>query len=202
LPHLFKLLSIRRALGARLLAHPPDVFIGIDAPDFNFGLEARLKTAGIPTVHFVSPSFWAWRAGKLANLKASADHVLCIFPFEPAVLALQGIAATYVGHPLASMIPHGARPPLQLGRRWACRRTGRWSPCCRAVGNLRSVTSPTAFLAAARLILQRRPTTRFGSSFRPCSGASGRGRAGGASRWPGQPAIDRHRPVAARAGGL
>lgn len=61
LPHLFKLLSIRRALGARLIAHPPDVFIGIDAPDFNFGLEARLKTAGIPTVHFVSPSFWACR---------------------------------------------------------------------------------------------------------------------------------------------
>jgi lipid-A-disaccharide synthase len=81
------------------------VFIGIDAPDFNFGLEARLKTAGIPTVHFVSPSFWAWRAGKLAKLKASADHVLCIFPFEPPLLAQHGIAATYVGHPLASVIP-------------------------------------------------------------------------------------------------
>jgi lipid-A-disaccharide synthase len=81
------------------------VFIGIDAPDFNFGLEARLKAAGIPTVHFVSPSFWAWRAGKLAKLKASADHVLCIFPFEPPLLAQHGIAATYVGHPLASVIP-------------------------------------------------------------------------------------------------
>ena len=105
LPHLRKLLAIRRALGDRLLADPPDAFIGIDAPDFNFDLEARLKAAGIPTVHFVSPSFWAWRAKKLEKLKRSADHVLCIFPFEPALLAQQGIAATYVGHPLANVIP-------------------------------------------------------------------------------------------------
>ena len=70
LPHLFKLLSIRRELGNRLLASKPDVFIGIDAPDFNFGLEARLKAAHIPTVHFVSPSFWAWRARKLDKLKS------------------------------------------------------------------------------------------------------------------------------------
>ncbi len=105
LPHLRKLLRIRRDLGDRLLAAPPDVFIGIDAPDFNFDLEARLKAAHIPTVHFISPSFWAWRAKKLENLKRSADHVLCIFPFEPALLAAQGIPATYVGHPLASVIP-------------------------------------------------------------------------------------------------
>jgi lipid-A-disaccharide synthase len=105
LPHLRKLLAIRRALGDRLLRERPDIFIGIDAPDFNFGLEERLKTAGIPTVHFVSPSFWAWRAKKVEKLKRSADHVLCIFPFEPALLAQHGIAATYVGHPLAAVIP-------------------------------------------------------------------------------------------------
>ena len=105
LPHLFKLLSIRRELGDRLLIDEPDCFIGIDAPDFNFGLEERLKKTGVPTVHFVSPSFWAWRANKLEKLKRSADHVLCIFPFEPALLAAQGIAATYVGHPLANVIP-------------------------------------------------------------------------------------------------
>jgi len=105
LPHLRKLLRIRRELGDRLLEAKPDVFIGIDAPDFNFDLEARLKVAGIPTVHFVSPSFWAWRAKKLEKLKRSADHVLCIFPFEPALLAEQGIPATYVGHPLAQVIP-------------------------------------------------------------------------------------------------
>ncbi len=105
LPHLRKLLRIRRELGDRLLEAKPDVFIGIDAPDFNFDLEARLKVGGIPTVHFVSPSFWAWRAKKLEKLKRSADHVLCIFPFEPALLAEHGIPATYVGHPLAQVIP-------------------------------------------------------------------------------------------------
>ena len=107
LPHLRELLAIRRALGDRLLgANRPDLFIGVDAPDFNFALEERLRRAGVRTVHFVSPSFWAWRAKKLANLKRAADHVLCIFPFEPALLAAQGIAATYVGHPLANVIPH------------------------------------------------------------------------------------------------
>jgi len=119
LPHLRKLLAVRRALGDRLLAQPPDCFIGIDAPDFNFDLESRLKQAGVPTVHFISPSFWAWRADKLDKLKRSADHVLCIFPFEPALLAQHGIAATYVGHPLANVIPMvpdraGARAKLGL----------------------------------------------------------------------------------------
>lgn len=104
-PHLRRLLAIRRELGDRLLRERPDVFIGIDAPDFNFGLEARLKAAGIPTVHFVSPSFWAWRARKVETLKRSADHVLCIFPFEPELLVAHGVPATYVGHPLASTIP-------------------------------------------------------------------------------------------------
>lgn len=104
-PHLRRLLAIRRELGDRLLRERPEVFIGIDAPDFNFGMEARLRAAGIPTVHFVSPSFWAWRARKVETLKRSADHVLCIFPFEPELLAAHGVPATYVGHPLASVIP-------------------------------------------------------------------------------------------------
>jgi lipid-A-disaccharide synthase len=160
LPHLFKLLSIRRALGARLIAHPPDVFIGIDAPDFNFGLEARLKTAGIPTVHFVSPSFWAWRAGKLANLKASADHVLCIFPFEPPLLAQHGIAATYVGHPLASVIP---QEPDRRAARAALGLPADGPVVALLPGSRESEIRYLAarFLAAARLILQRRPATRF-----------------------------------------
>ena len=105
LPRLPELLRIRRQLGDRLLAERPDLFIGVDAPDFNFGLETRLKAAGIKTLHFVSPSFWAWRPEKLIKLKAAADHVLCLFPFEPELLAAHGIAATYVGHPLASVIP-------------------------------------------------------------------------------------------------
>lgn len=100
-----EIVGIRKQLKERLLAQPPSVFIGVDAPDFNLHLEAGLKAAGIKTVHFVSPSVWAWRAERLAKLHRSADHVLCIFPFEPALLASHGIPATYVGHPIANVIP-------------------------------------------------------------------------------------------------
>jgi lipid-A-disaccharide synthase len=100
-----ELLGIRKQLRTRLLADRPDIFIGVDAPDFNLGLEADLRAAGIPTVHFVCPSIWAWRADRVEKIRRSAGHVLCIFPFEPELLARHGIAATYVGHPLASVIP-------------------------------------------------------------------------------------------------
>nr|WP_295781430.1 lipid-A-disaccharide synthase [Rhodoferax sp.] len=99
------LLRIRKQLRERLLLERPGVFIGVDAPDFNLGLEAALKAQGIPTVHFVCPSIWAWRADRVQKIRRAADHVLCIFPFEPALLAQHGIAATYVGHPLANLIP-------------------------------------------------------------------------------------------------
>lgn len=99
------ILRIRRQLRARLLAERPDVFIGVDAPDFNLGLEARLRAAGMKTVHFVCPSIWAWRPERVEKIRAAADHVLCLFPFEPALLQQHGIAASYVGHPLASVIP-------------------------------------------------------------------------------------------------
>ncbi len=100
-----EILGIRNQLKQRLLANPPGIFIGVDAPDFNLGLEAALRQQGIKTVHFVCPSVWAWRAERLEKIKRSVDHVLCIFPFEPALLAQHGIAATYVGHPLANVIP-------------------------------------------------------------------------------------------------
>ena len=100
-----ELVGIRNALGDRLIAARPDVFVGVDAPDFNFGLEKRLRAAGIKTVHFVCPSIWAWRGERVKTMAASADHVLCLFPFEPALLQAHGIAATYVGHPLAQVIP-------------------------------------------------------------------------------------------------
>lgn len=99
------ILSIRKQLRQRLLSERPDVFIGVDAPDFNLGLERDLRAAGIKTVHFVCPSIWAWRANRVDKIRAAADHVLCLFPFEPALLAQHGIAATYVGHPLAQVIP-------------------------------------------------------------------------------------------------
>lgn len=100
-----QLVKLRRALGDRLLAERPAAFVGIDAPDFNLGLEARLKAAGMKTIHFVCPSIWAWRGDRVHKLAASADHVLCLFPFEPALLAKAGVAASYVGHPLADAIP-------------------------------------------------------------------------------------------------
>ena len=100
-----EIVGIRSQLKIRLLANKPDVFIGVDAPDFNLDLEAALKAQGIKTVHFVCPSVWAWRAERLEKIKRSVDHVLCIFPFEPELLARHGIAATYVGHPLANVIP-------------------------------------------------------------------------------------------------
>jgi lipid-A-disaccharide synthase len=106
LPRLRELLRMRATLGDRLLADErPDLFMGVDAPDFNLDLECRLRAAGVKTVHFVCPSFWAWRPEKVHKLKAAADHVLCLFPFEPALLAEHGIPATYVGHPLAQVIP-------------------------------------------------------------------------------------------------
>ncbi|WP_141397411.1 lipid-A-disaccharide synthase [Polaromonas sp. AER18D-145] len=105
LRHYREIVGIRKQLKERLLQMRPDVFIGVDAPDFNLDLEADLKAAGIRTVHFISPSVWAWRADRVEKIRRSVDHVLCIFPFEPALLAQHGIAATYVGHPLAGMIP-------------------------------------------------------------------------------------------------
>jgi lipid-A-disaccharide synthase len=100
-----EIVGIRDQLRERLLKVRPDVFIGTDAPDFNFKLEEDLRAAGIKTVHFVCPSVWAWRPERMEKIRRSADHVLCIFPFEPELLARHGIAATYVGHPLASVIP-------------------------------------------------------------------------------------------------
>ena len=118
LRHYREIAGIREQLKHRLLTSPgqrPDVFIGIDAPDFNLGLEAALKAEGVKTVQFVCPSVWAWRADRVEKIRRSVDHVLCIFPFEPALLAAHGIAATYVGHPLAAVIP--MRPDRAAARR-------------------------------------------------------------------------------------
>jgi lipid-A-disaccharide synthase len=105
LRHYRGIVAIREQLKQRLLASSPDIFIGVDAPDFNLDLEAHLKAAGIPTVHFVCPSIWAWRPERIEKIKRSVDHMLCIFPFEPEFLARAGIEASYVGHPLAQTIP-------------------------------------------------------------------------------------------------
>lgn len=100
-----RILSIRSQLKSRLLRDRPKLFIGIDAPDFNLSLEAKLKRAGIPTVHFISPSIWAWRRKRIDKIRRAASHMLLIFPFEEEIYRQEGIPATYVGHPLAHVLP-------------------------------------------------------------------------------------------------
>ncbi len=105
LKSLRELLAIRRNLARTLLAERPALFIGIDAPDFNLGLEARLKEAGIRTVHYVSPSIWAWRPERIHAIGRAVDRMLVMFPFEEAIYRDAGIAVSYVGHPLADAMP-------------------------------------------------------------------------------------------------
>jgi lipid-A-disaccharide synthase len=105
LKHLPKIWRIRRTLKRLILAEKPDVYIGIDAPDFNLGLEKVFKRAGIPTVHYVGPSVWMWRKNRIEKIRQAVSRILLILPFEQAIWDKAGVAATYVGHPLADMIP-------------------------------------------------------------------------------------------------
>jgi lipid-A-disaccharide synthase len=160
LRHYREIAGIRDRLAERLLKQRPDAFIGIDAPDFNLGLEARLKAAGLKAIHFVCPSIWAWRPERVHKIARSVDHVLCLFPFEPALLHKHGIAATYVGHPLADAIAldvprDAARAALGL------------APDAAVIavlpGSRRSeieAIAPT-FLQAVKRLHAQRPTLRF-----------------------------------------
>lgn len=100
-----RIAGIRRQLKKRLKSERPDIFIGIDAPDFNLGLEASMKAAGVPTVHYVSPSIWAWRGGRIHSIGRAVNRVLALFPLEPPLYQKEGIPVTYVGHPLADSVP-------------------------------------------------------------------------------------------------
>jgi lipid-A-disaccharide synthase len=120
LAHIPRLLRLRRELLRRWRVAPPDVFVGIDAPDFNLGLERMLRKHGIKTVHYVSPSVWAWREGRIKTVKAAADKILCILPFEKGIYEAHGVDAVFVGHPKADSMPvsvdtGGARRALGLG---------------------------------------------------------------------------------------
>ena len=105
LRHYRGIAGIRRDLKRRLLADPPDVFIGVDAPDFNLALEKALKERGVPSIHYVSPSIWAWRGKRIHKIGAAVSRVLALFPFESPLYEKQGIPVSYVGHPLADMLP-------------------------------------------------------------------------------------------------
>jgi len=160
LRHLSELLRIRRELTRSLLAWQPDVFIGVDAPDFNLGLERRLRKAGIRTVHLVSPTIWAWRAGRVKTIRRSVDLLLSIFPFEEGLLRKHGVPARYIGHPLADEIspqadPAPARTQLGIppqGQVLALLPGSR-------VSEMKLLASP--FLQAARWCLERHPELRF-----------------------------------------
>lgn len=119
LRHYLEIAGIRRNLAKHFLAEPPALFVGVDAPDFNLGLERKLRSAGIPTAHFVSPSIWAWRGGRMRKIKHAVSRMLTVFPFEQALYEQAGIPVTYVGHPLAEMLSQvpdraAAREQLRL----------------------------------------------------------------------------------------
>jgi lipid-A-disaccharide synthase len=160
LRHLKEIVGIRDALRDRLLAERPDVFIGVDAPDFNLGLEGKLRARGVKTVHFVCPSIWAWRMKRVEKLQRACDHVLCIFPFEPELLAKHGVPATYVGHPLANVIPMEAD---QAGARAALGLPAQGEVIALLPGSRASEIEALAprFLAAAALLQKQRPDAWF-----------------------------------------
>lgn len=154
-----RLLRMRRSLIRRWAADPPDVFVGIDAPDFNLGLELALRKRGIATVHYVSPSVWAWRQGRIRKIAKATDRVLCLLPFEKAFYDQHGIAADFVGHPLADTLPRGlscdaARRELELAS----------GPLVAVLpGSRQSEVRRLApvFADACRLMLERRADIRF-----------------------------------------
>ena len=154
-----KILRIRRNLARLLSASPPRLFIGVDAPDFNLALETRLKRAGVPTVHFVSPSVWAWRPKRIRKVRKAVDHALLIFPFEEDIYRQAGIPATYVGHPLAHALPEPsrktARERLALGNEaeWVALLPGSRPGELKALAGL--------FIRTAQALHAQRPNVRF-----------------------------------------
>lgn len=160
LRHYREITGIRRQLLRYLLKERPDVFIGVDGSDFNLWLEKRLKRAGIPTIHFVSPSIWAWRRERLQKITAAVDHILALYPFEPALYSATPVKCSYVGHPLADLIP------LQIDQR-ATREhlnLGADSPVIALLpGSRQSELHYMAetFVATAKLLYQRYPAARF-----------------------------------------
>ncbi len=161
LRHYRGIVAIRHQLRERLLGpERPDLFIGVDAPDFNLDLEADLKAQGVRTVHFVCPSVWAWRPERVEKIRRCVDHVLCIFPFEPALLAQHGIASTYVGHPLAGVIP---LQPDKAAARAALGLPAEVDVVALLPGSRSSELQYLGqrFFDAAARILAARPATRF-----------------------------------------
>jgi lipid-A-disaccharide synthase len=160
LRHYPEIIGIRRRLRRRLLAEKPAIFVGIDAPDFNLDLEASLKRSGTPTVHYVSPSIWAWRGSRMRRLARAVDQMLVLFPFEAALYRQANIPVAYVGHPLADLIPledstAAAREQLRLS---GDRPILALLPGSRQT-ELRYMAA--TFVRTAKLVNERMPRARF-----------------------------------------
>jgi lipid-A-disaccharide synthase len=161
LRHYREIVGIRSQLREQLIAQPPDLFIGVDAPDFNLDLELALKQRGIPTVHYVSPSIWAWRAERIHKIKQAVSHILALFPFEAPLYEKVGVPVTYVGHPMADFLP-------LIPNRAEMREQMRILPRNAKVfaflpGSRQSEVRHLAktYIETAKLILQKQPDAQF-----------------------------------------
>ncbi len=155
-----RLLRLRAGVRRRVLDGAFDGFVGVDAPDFNLALETAVRRRGIPTIHYVSPSIWAWRAERIERIRRAADRVLLVFPFEAAIYVRAGIAATYVGHPLASQIP---LDPDRSGARTRLGLAADALVICLMPGSRRAEVASIApaFFGAAAILLRHAPGARF-----------------------------------------
>jgi lipid-A-disaccharide synthase len=161
LRHYREISGIRSSLRKHLIANPPDLFIGVDAPDFNFDLELALKQRGIPTIHYVSPSIWAWRGERIHKIKRAVSHMLALFPFEVPLYEKAGVPVSYVGHPLADILPE--QPDRTLMREQM-----RIQPLTAKVfamlpGSRKSEVRQLArtYIETAKLILKKIPDAQF-----------------------------------------
>ncbi len=159
--HLPRLLKMRKNLMQRWSEEcRPKLFVGVDAPDFNLKLEQVLKASGVPTVQVVCPSIWAWRMERIHQIKAACSHVLCIFPFEPAILAKENIPATYIGHPMAALVPSNIEPSsFRLGL--SLETTGELLAVMPGSRSSEVKHLGPAFVQAAELLVQSKPNLRF-----------------------------------------
>jgi lipid-A-disaccharide synthase len=155
-----EIMGIRRRLAKTLIAERPDLFIGVDSGDFNLGLERRLKEAGIPTIHYVSPSVWAWRGWRVKKIARSVSRILVMFPFEAPLYEKAGVPVTYVGHPLADVIP---QEPKKEEARAALRLPARKLLVAMLPGSRRSELHymASAFVLAAHRFRQEMPEVHF-----------------------------------------
>lgn len=160
LRHYREIVGIRSRLRAKLIDHPPQLFIGVDAPDFNLDLELALKKRGIPTVHYISPSIWAWRGGRIHKIRRAVSHMLALFPFEAPLYRQAGVPVTYVGHPLADLLPD---TPNRAAMREQMRLPMSSKVFAFLPGSRQSEVRQLAatYIETAKLILQELPDAQF-----------------------------------------